>query len=395
MKVLFVSDLMFCPSLGGIERVTDEIVRELSRRGKYEFAYLAEKKSTQLYDYPAQCFYLPQDGGFGNRENVEYYKKLLIENNIDLVVNQRGWKPFMDNVINACNIPTISVVHSVLMAALKIRMSECMRHNNSFDGWWRYFVKILLYFPYRMAKYCSYRFVLTKHYRLISARSKAVVFLSCKDEGDFKRLVAPNVCKTIVIPNPIILPDDSKIKKIKKIKKKQILFVGRLCKSEKNPIRLIRIWRRLFKAFADWELVIVGDGDECAHMNAYVKRNAIERVRFEGYKEDVSNYYANASIVCLTSNFEGWGMALTEGMSYGCIPFTFDNYGAAKDIIDDGINGFLIKPFSERQYSNRLAEIMINDRERSRISANARIKSRIFAVKDICDKWEQVFKECH
>ena len=88
-------------------------------------------------------------------------------------------------------------------------------------------------------------------------------------------------------------------------------------------------------------------------------------------------------------------MALTEGMSYGCIPFTFDNYGAAKDIIDDGINGFLIKPFSERQYSNRLAEIMINDRERSRISANARIKSRIFAVKDICNKWEQVFKECH
>ena len=57
MKILFVSDSMFCPSLGGIERVTDIIVRELSKREKYEFAYLAEKETNSLYDYPAQCYY--------------------------------------------------------------------------------------------------------------------------------------------------------------------------------------------------------------------------------------------------------------------------------------------------------------------------------------------------
>lgn len=388
MKILFVSDSMFCPSLGGIERVTDIIVRELSKREKYEFAYLAEKETNSLYDYPAQCYYLPWDGGFENPDNVVFYKNLLIENHIDLVVNQRGWKPFMDSVIGVCDIPTISVVHSVLMAALKIHMAECMRHNNTFDGWWRYCVKVLLYFPYRVIKYCSYRFMLTKHYRDISERSKAVIFLSYKDEGDFIRLVTPNVCKTIVIPNPIELPKNSNVGK-----KKQILYVGRLCKSEKNPIRLIRIWRRLFKRFTDWELVIVGEGDEGAHMKTYVRRNAIERVLFEGYKEDVSNYYATASVVCLTSNFEGWGMALSEGMSYGCIPFTFDNYGAARDIIDNGVNGFLIKPFSERQYSNRLAEIMMNDKKRIQMSENALMKSKVFAVKDVCNIWDRAFEE--
>ena len=41
-------------------------------------------------------------------------------------------------------------------------------------------------------------------------------------------------------------------------------------------------------------------------------------------------------------------MTLTEGMSFGCIPFTFDNYGAASEIIDDGVNGCFIPSFDLR-----------------------------------------------
>ena len=57
------------------------------------------------------------------------------------------------------------------------------------------------------------------------------------------------------------------------------------------------------------------------------------------------------------------------------------------------MNGFLIKPFSERQYSNRLAEIMMNDQKRIQMSENALMKSKVFAVKDVCNIWDRAFEE--
>ena len=47
MNILFVSDQPFNPAYGGIERVTDLIVRELLRRGGYEITYLCERVKDQ------------------------------------------------------------------------------------------------------------------------------------------------------------------------------------------------------------------------------------------------------------------------------------------------------------------------------------------------------------
>ena len=98
-----------------------------------------------------------------------------------------------------------------------------------------------------------------------------------------------------------------------------------------------------------------------------------------------------ASFVCLTSFYEGWGMSLTEGMSYGCIPFTFNNYGAASDIIDDDINGCLIKTFDEKDYANRLSELMSDENKRQEMSRAAIEKVKSFSVEKIVDKWESLF----
>ena len=62
MNILFVSDQPFNPAYGGIERVTDLIVRELLRRGGYEITYLCEKvkdQSIMEYDYPVKGVSLP------------------------------------------------------------------------------------------------------------------------------------------------------------------------------------------------------------------------------------------------------------------------------------------------------------------------------------------------
>ena len=82
-------------------------------------------------------------------------------------------------------------------------------------------------------------------------------------------------------------------------------------------------------------------------------------------------------------------------MSYGCIPYTFDNYGAARDIIDNEINGFLIKPFDLRQYAAKLSAVMSNDSRRLEMAKSAQRKVMDFSVSTVCDNWESLFSSLY
>ena len=85
-------------------------------------------------------------------------------------------------------------------------------------------------------------------------------------------------------------------------------------------------------------------------------------------------------------------MALTEGMQHGCIPFTFNNYGAAYDIIDDGVNGCLIPAFDLKKYACTLSELISNDIKRKNMSKAAIEKVKLFSVENVVDRWEEIFK---
>lgn len=126
-------------------------------------------------------------------------------------------------------------------------------------------------------------------------------------------------------------------------------------------------------------------------MYDYVKEHSLNNVYFEGRQLNVAKYYKEASFVCLTFNFKGWGMALTEGMQYGCIPFTFNNFGAASDIIDDGINGCLIPTFDIKIYANRLSMLIRDDIKRTEMSIVAVEKVKLFSVENIANRWEELF----
>ena len=178
-------------------------------------------------------------------------------------------------------------------------------------------------------------------------------------------------------------------------KEKIIAYVGRLSRWDKNPIRLLKVWRKLYKRFPDWRLQIIGSGLEHDNMLQYVEKYHLPRVCFEGQQSDVSGYYKKISVICLTSNTEGFSMSLIEGMSFGCVPVAFSNYAAVWDIIDDDINGCLVKPFDIKLYATRLAEIMSNEGKRIDMARQALEKSKIFDIENIVDKWEALFKSVY
>lgn len=392
MNILFVNDIPFNPIGGGIERVTDVLAKGLIKRG-YKVYYLCGKlpQSKQYllnYDFPAQLYQLPQFGLFENEDNILYYKNLQDELEIDVVVNQRGLGGWFNGLLPITQTKIVSVIHSVPDGDVRMFLNKLVELTVPPFEKIKKFIKIKLssvikaYWKRKALEDAK------TYYNELAQYSDVIVTLSRGDIDMLNRLIGiTKKTKIINIPNPNTF---DQINTISEPKKKILLYVGRLEKTQKEPLRLLKIWNILHKKHPDWQLKIVGDGEERNAMKNYVESQKINNVFFKGRKVDVSKYYREASFVCLTSNFEGWGMSLTEGMQYGCVPFTFGNYGAAYEIIDDGVNGCIIPAFDIKLYARRLSELMENKDKCMAMSKAAIEKVQLFSVEEIVDKWEEM-----
>ena len=80
----------------------------------------------------------------------------------------------------------------------------------------------------------------------------------------------------------------------------------------KNPDLIIRIWNKIAKDYQDWKVLFIGGGP----MIDYCKNQfrCLNNIEFLGQR-DPEEFYKKASILCMASNNEGWGMVLVEAMS--------------------------------------------------------------------------------
>lgn len=120
------------------------------------------------------------------------------------------------------------------------------------------------------------------------------------------------------------------------------------------------------------------------------KASKMERVVFTGW-QDPESFYRDASILCLTSDFEGWGMVLTEAMTFGAVPVAFNSYAAITDIIDDGKTGMLVPPFSHKEFARKLGLLMKDEELRMEMSKNCVQYVKRFDIQNVADEWERTF----
>lgn len=83
---------------------------------------------------------------------------------------------------------------------------------------------------------------------------------------------------------------------------------------------------------------------ETEYMNALKKlavdNNVLEYVDFAGYSEDVKGHMQNATAFLMCSSNEGLDRVTIESMFYGCLVIG-RNSGGTKEIVRDGVTGFL------------------------------------------------------
>lgn len=158
-----------------------------------------------------------------------------------------------------------------------------------------------------------------------------------------------------VIPNPVSVTPHQ----ITDSSQKRALAVGRLC-AQKGFDLLINAWDMIAKDVRKgWTLDILGSGpDETALRELIVAKGLQSEISILTPLHDISSIYLNHSIYCFSSRYEGFGLSLMEAMAFGLAPVSFDCPCGPSEVIQDGINGFLVAQNDTSKYAKRISMLM-------------------------------------
>lgn len=192
--------------------------------------------------------------------------------------------------------------------------------------------------------------------------------------------------KVRLIPNSI-----SHVAERAPAKQNRLLWLGRVAHEQKRAELILPIWKRVSRALPDWQLDVVGDGPLLEELQRKVRGQSLPRAHFHG-RQVPDEYYNRAAIFFMTSAFEGFPNTLVEAQSLAAIPVVFDSYPVARWIIDDGVNGHLVKPFDVNAMAASIIKLA-DDPQRKEFAKNALRSAQRFHIDRVGEMWEQLFEE--
>lgn len=377
--------------IGGLEVVTAVLANKFFAEGHRVSIYAFEKRNGKVLSRFAEGIDVVIAGEYRRtNNNIKLLRKILVEKEIDIVINQWGLPLIPIKTLRAAkqglNIKVISVYHNDPLQNGRIQSVETNIANTQNP-----ILECIL-----KAKKLCYRCVTGYAMRYIYQQSDIYEVLSPSFVSHFQYFTwLKNTPKIVVQTNPITIDIDN-FKYDPKKKCKEIIFVGRVDFTQKRVHRVIETWALLERTFSDWDLTIVGDGEERENIEYMVSDLKLQNVRFEGFQSPRS-YYERASILLLTSEFEGFPLVLAECMSFGVVPAVYGSYSAVYDIIEDGVDGIIIPKTDEGFNSSVMAEKimnLMNDSDKLNAMALAAIeKSKNYSIDIIYNQWMEVFQK--
>jgi len=123
----------------------------------------------------------------------------------------------------------------------------------------------------------------------------------------------------------------------------------------------------------DVKLLVVGeDYDRPNYERLAKKLNLTRNVVFVGHSAEVEAFYAASDVFVFPTMYEPFGLVILEAMASG-LPVIISRLAGASDLIEDGINGFLLSDPSDVIFLSKKIEELANDPlTREKMGAGAR-----------------------
>ena len=174
---------------------------------------------------------------------------------------------------------------------------------------------------------------------------------------------------------------------------KTVMAVGRY-DFQKGFERLIAAWAEVCSKVDDWKLEIIGDGALRDKMLQQIEENGLNgRVVLKKLPAaQMKDAYMNTSIFALSSRFEGLPMVLLEAQAAGVPIVSFACKCGPKDLIEDGINGFLVEEGDIEGLAKGLIRLIEDEELRKKMGKAAYQNSELYTENAIMKHWIDLFQ---
>jgi glycosyltransferase involved in cell wall biosynthesis len=178
-----------------------------------------------------------------------------------------------------------------------------------------------------------------------------------------------------------------------------VLYVGRLSRA-KGVMMLIEAWPELILKHPEAYLVMVGSGkdswDNCEQeILDHVRGHALDaHVAMVGHSNSVHEYLQAADLFVTPSDYEGFSLTLVEALGTA-IPVVTTTVGAAPEIIQEGVNGFLCPPKNKAALSAALERALEQQTRWGSIGARARESAEAFDIPRVVEQYVTLLRDLH
>lgn len=353
--IVFVTSTL---TSGGSERVMSILANELSKRG-HNISIICLNKHIVFYpiDKGIKVIFVEEEiGGKSLFRKILWLRKYVIEVSPDVVI------PFMEAVYCFTLLSLIGISVPVISSErIDPRKSPFIRN-----------ILRRIFLP------------LTTH---LVVQTEAI-------KSFYPSFIRK---KTSVIYNPVVeevfRETDNEILIIENEKKlNRIISVGKL-DEQKNQQLLIRAFSKISPLFPDLQLVIYGEGPLRENLESLVRCLELEeKVLLPGRTEHVIAEMRKSKLFCFSSDYEGMSNALLEAICVG-LPIITTNVSGASELVQDGVNGFIVNIRDEEQMVNAMKRLLSDENMMNQFSEVNIRKASQFSIDIIVGQWESLICE--
>ena len=170
-----------------------------------------------------------------------------------------------------------------------------------------------------------------------------------------------------------------------------VLFSGQLI-HRKGVDVLVEAFVRAANAVPSMRLQLMGNGPDRAELEGKIPPMLRDRVSFLGHKDptDLPGVFAQADIFVLPSRHDGWGVVINEALAAG-LPIVASNaVGAARDLVVDGENGFVVERGSVEELADALTRLGNSAEMRASFSRASSERAAQWGLDEGVRRWERL-----
>jgi len=170
-----------------------------------------------------------------------------------------------------------------------------------------------------------------------------------------------------------------------------VLNLGNLTPA-KNQQMFLRVADRLRREHADLAFALCGQGPLREPLEACARDLGLAGTcRFLGFRQDVAPVLASAAVVIQSSDWEGLPNAVMEAMAAG-VPVVATAAGGTAELIEDGVNGFLLPVGDEEGVAARASAVLADGALARRLGDAAAETIRLkFSAPAMARQYEDLF----